>query len=277
MRVQSIKVKNYKCLENFEWNDIPPFCVIIGENGSGKSTLLGVLDFVRDIVSYGTKYAVDAGGGFENLITSGKNDEQIEIKLSFLDNANNSRIDCGWEINEDTGKNGKHLAYSSDFQMKLVDQYMLDEYQSYVLNESEINPKIVSEVLTVMRQFIPITKSEVEALLNGNFISKGVNNLFNIITLLYPQSYQRLLIDCPEVGLYPTIVKELPELFMSYAAKGSQVIVTTNSPQFLDGTPLDFIYMLENGSIKKFKETEDFLRVYEDGDLPGYTWFKTWQ
>ena len=35
---------NYKSLSDFEWNDIPQFCVLTGTNGSGKTQLLELLN-----------------------------------------------------------------------------------------------------------------------------------------------------------------------------------------------------------------------------------------
>ena len=40
MKIETIRLKNFKAFENVELFDIPPFCIVVGANGTGKSTLL---------------------------------------------------------------------------------------------------------------------------------------------------------------------------------------------------------------------------------------------
>ena len=40
MRIESIRLKNFKAFRDVHVRDIPAFCVLVGANGSGKAELL---------------------------------------------------------------------------------------------------------------------------------------------------------------------------------------------------------------------------------------------
>ena len=42
MRLESLHIKNFGCLADFELTEIPPLAIFVGANGSGKSTLFDV-------------------------------------------------------------------------------------------------------------------------------------------------------------------------------------------------------------------------------------------
>lgn len=48
MKIESLKIKNFKAFKNAEMRNIPRFCVIVGSNGSGKTTLFNVFSFLKD-------------------------------------------------------------------------------------------------------------------------------------------------------------------------------------------------------------------------------------
>jgi predicted ATPase len=83
MKIVSIKIKNYRAFEDLEVTDIPDFCVIIGANGTGKSTLFDVLGFLRDSLKNNIRQALQIRGGFNEVVTRGKEQEDIEIELKF--------------------------------------------------------------------------------------------------------------------------------------------------------------------------------------------------
>ena len=45
MKIESIRLENYKGFRDVRLKDIPSFLVVVGANGSGKSTLFDVLAF----------------------------------------------------------------------------------------------------------------------------------------------------------------------------------------------------------------------------------------
>ncbi len=48
MELKSIRIQNYKALQNIRLTDIPKFLVLVGANGSGKSSIFAVFGFLRD-------------------------------------------------------------------------------------------------------------------------------------------------------------------------------------------------------------------------------------
>ena len=83
MKIVSIKIKNYRVFESLEIKDIPAFCVIIGANGTGKSTLFDIFGFLRDALKNNIRQALQIRGGFTEVVTRGKEKEDIEIELKF--------------------------------------------------------------------------------------------------------------------------------------------------------------------------------------------------
>ncbi len=48
MKIEAVKLKNFKAFQDAEMRNIPRMCVVVGSNGSGKSTLFSVFSFLKD-------------------------------------------------------------------------------------------------------------------------------------------------------------------------------------------------------------------------------------
>ena len=83
MKIVAIKIKNYRVFENIEIKNIPDLCVIIGANGTGKSTLVDIFGFLRDALKNNIRQALQIRGGFNEVVTRGKESGDIEIELKF--------------------------------------------------------------------------------------------------------------------------------------------------------------------------------------------------
>lgn len=83
MKIIAIRIKNYRLFESLEIKNIPAFCVIIGANGTGKSTLFDIFGFLRDALKNNIRQALQIRGGFNEVVTRGKEQENIEIELKF--------------------------------------------------------------------------------------------------------------------------------------------------------------------------------------------------
>lgn len=83
MKIVTLKIKNYRAFENLEVKDIPAFCVIIGANGTGKSSLFDIFGFLRDALTNNISQALQVRGGYKEVVTRGKEREDIEIELQF--------------------------------------------------------------------------------------------------------------------------------------------------------------------------------------------------
>ena len=47
MKLESIRISNFKIFKNAEMKEIPDLCVVVGANGVGKSTLFVPSSFTR--------------------------------------------------------------------------------------------------------------------------------------------------------------------------------------------------------------------------------------
>jgi len=82
MRIEAIRVRNFRVLRDVELKDLPDLCVFVGANGAGKSTLFEVFGFLHDALIHNVRQALTARGGFQELVSRGS-DGPIEIELKF--------------------------------------------------------------------------------------------------------------------------------------------------------------------------------------------------
>ncbi len=67
MRIESIRLKNFRAFKDVTLRDIPSFCVLVGANGTGKSTLFSVFGFLRDAMMTNITAALGKLGGSRGL------------------------------------------------------------------------------------------------------------------------------------------------------------------------------------------------------------------
>jgi len=82
MRIETIRLKNFKVFKDLEMRDLSNMAVFVGANGSGKSTLFDVFGFLSAALKNNIKQALATRGGFQEVISRGSNG-QIEIELQF--------------------------------------------------------------------------------------------------------------------------------------------------------------------------------------------------
>lgn len=84
MKLESINLKNFKVFKSASMDNIPPLCVLVGANGSGKSTLFNVFGFLKDALTYNVERALQAKGGFKEVISRECGPEDnIEIEIQY--------------------------------------------------------------------------------------------------------------------------------------------------------------------------------------------------
>ncbi|MBF0130212.1 MAG: AAA family ATPase [Alphaproteobacteria bacterium] len=106
MRVESIRLKNFKAFRDVEMPDIPQFCVIVGANGTGKSTLFNLFAFLQEALASNIHSAlVKQGGnrGFHEVKSRGS-DGNIEIEIKFREKSDSPLVTYFLEIGEDGGR-----------------------------------------------------------------------------------------------------------------------------------------------------------------------------
>lgn len=83
MKIEKIRLKNFKVFQNVTIKDIPAFCVIVGANGAGKTTLFDVFGFLKDCLTYNVTRALQARGGFQEVVSRGHENENIELEIQY--------------------------------------------------------------------------------------------------------------------------------------------------------------------------------------------------
>lgn len=83
MKIEKIRLKNFKVFQNVTIKDIPAFCVIVGANGAGKTTLFDVFGFLKDCLTYNVTRALQARGGFQEVVSRGHEQETIELEIQY--------------------------------------------------------------------------------------------------------------------------------------------------------------------------------------------------
>lgn len=100
-RIESLRMKNYRALQDVELKRITPLSVFVGPNGSGKSTLFDVFAFLSESFTDGLYEALDKRGHFKELRTRGS-DGPIELELKYRETPKTPLITYHLTIDEDT-------------------------------------------------------------------------------------------------------------------------------------------------------------------------------
>lgn len=82
MKIESIKLKNYKAFQNLELIQLPDLAIFVGANGVGKSTLFDAFGFLSDALKNNIRQALAKRGGFREVISRGQTG-LIEFELQF--------------------------------------------------------------------------------------------------------------------------------------------------------------------------------------------------
>jgi len=103
MKLESIRLKNFKAFKDAELPKIPRMCVVVGANGTGKSTLFSVFGFLKDALTEDVHVALTKLGGSRGFQEARSRDTQgpIEIELKFREQDNSPLITYFLSINED--------------------------------------------------------------------------------------------------------------------------------------------------------------------------------
>ena len=85
MRIEAIRLKNFRAFKKAEILDVPRMSVFVGANGSGKSTLFSVFAFLKDALTEDVHVALTKLGGSRGFqeVRSRNTTEPIEIELKF--------------------------------------------------------------------------------------------------------------------------------------------------------------------------------------------------
>jgi len=105
MRIESLRLKNFKAFKDVEMRDIPNMCVLVGANGTGKSSLFSVFGFLKDALTENVHVALTKLGGSRGFceVRSRNTDGPIEIEIKFREKQSSPLITYSLAINEENG------------------------------------------------------------------------------------------------------------------------------------------------------------------------------
>ena len=85
MKIESIRLKNFKAFKEVEIKEIPKMCVFVGANGTGKTTLFNVFSFLKDALTDNIHVALTKLGGSRGFqeVKSRNSTGSIEIELKM--------------------------------------------------------------------------------------------------------------------------------------------------------------------------------------------------
>ena len=85
MRIESLRLKNFRAFRDVELTDLPGFAVFVGANGTGKSTLFSAFQFMRDAMASNVTSALGRLGGSRGFqeVRSRDTTGPIEIELQI--------------------------------------------------------------------------------------------------------------------------------------------------------------------------------------------------
>lgn len=93
MKIESIRLKNFKTFRDVHLKEIPSFLVIVGANGAGKSTLFDVFGFLHDCLKSNVRQALDKRGRFREVLSRESTDDIIQIEIQYrMEIANFERL-----------------------------------------------------------------------------------------------------------------------------------------------------------------------------------------
>jgi len=83
MKIETIRVRNFKALKEIEIQNIPSLSISVGANGSGKSTFFDVFGFLKDCLTYNVTRAMQSRGGYSEMVSRGQVGEDIIIEIQY--------------------------------------------------------------------------------------------------------------------------------------------------------------------------------------------------
>lgn len=81
-RIEYLRVRNYRALQDVEFKSITPLMALLGPNGSGKSTVFDVFSFLSECFQYGLRHAWDRRGRARELRSRGQ-DGPVVIDIRY--------------------------------------------------------------------------------------------------------------------------------------------------------------------------------------------------
>jgi predicted ATPase len=104
MRIESIRIQNYRVFQNVQIDKLANMTVIVGHNGAGKTTFFDVFEFLRDCLETNVSKALGKRGGFKEVVSRNKEGESIRFEIKFRPESAEPSVTYLMEISNTSGK-----------------------------------------------------------------------------------------------------------------------------------------------------------------------------
>ncbi len=299
MIIKEISIKNYKSLLNLRITNPESFSVFFGTNAAGKSNIFEVLELVSFYLRK-PKEALKYFGSFNDLYSfqsENINEKKIIVEIEsysrekllceisershevktqlggpseikeYFDESfsriflNNQKIKKeiykdDIKLNSD-GKNAykvlKRLLQDPEKREVIIEllQFIIPEFKDIDIKEDSFTGK---DELIIYEEYSskPFT---------GNLISDGTENAISLITALFQSDNpQFLLIEEPENGLNPKVIKEFVQICRDLVSQKKHIIWLATHSQTLvsELKPSEAILVFKQNGITQIKQFNDF-------------------
>ena len=251
MKIESIKLKDYKVLQNFEIDfrdsdgEILDTIVLVGVNGSGKTT---VLEYIKN--NHLNRYESFSGNNFifttkeeftylENKVIeySFYSKKKIYLKVNELPNKEIviEQIKKFRDMLQDTNE---------DLTVKETNKKMVDGINS-IFDGLDLKTKFKGFSKDINRNILFSNDTSEDIMFDD--LSTGEQQLFIRALSLKMMNLKDsiILIDEPETSLHPNWQNYILRVYENIASQGNnQLIIATHSPQIISSTPNESLRVL---------------------------------
>ena len=100
MRIEHMRIKNYRVLRDVTFKDLKPFTAVTGPNGSGKSTVFDAFAFLHEVFTAGLRGAWDKRNRVD-AIRCRDSEGPIEFELKYSVDVDGQKRQTTYEITID--------------------------------------------------------------------------------------------------------------------------------------------------------------------------------
>lgn len=167
MKIETIRLRNFKAFRAVNLTALPNFLVIVGANGTGKTTLFDVFGFLHDCLKGSVRSALDKRGRFREVLSRGCDPETdsilIEIQYRMEITGKERLVTYSVEIGELAGqpvvqrevlryKRGRHGKPFHFLDFTLGEGYAIVNEEDFTKSEEELEretQKVSADALAI--------------------------------------------------------------------------------------------------------------------------------
>lgn len=296
MPMNKINIKNFKSLSDISIVNPNPFSVFFGTNAAGKSNIFEALELAsfsikrpKDALSFFSDikdlFTAQNWNGSTNIeividtnilralsvrinkdeLTVDSKSGDNEIKRLFAERFSRIFLNNN-SINKEIFKDDKKLLADGSNTVKVLGRLVRDtivrediiEWLQFIIPEFD-HIEIKQNELTG-EDYLVIWEKFSEIPFTGNLISDGTRNSISLITSIYQSNEpQFLLIEEPENGLNPKVIKEFVQLCREFVKENGYTIWLATHSQTLvsEIRPEEAILVFKENGFSQIKQFND--------------------